>query len=121
MKVDSQGAVQDVCQLPTVDRSNKQQERKQDIAAEQSIAVKQEPSREEVSEAVNFANKAMKMSNYHLEFVMEQNNTRYQVKVIDSDSGDVIREIPSDYMMKFTEKVKNSMDDALGIMLDELA
>jgi flagellar protein FlaG len=80
---------------------------------------KQGPKAEGVQEAVVFANKAMKMANYHLEFEMHEDLNRYQVRLIDSESGDTIREIPSDAMIKFAESIKNTINYAVGILVDE--
>ena len=118
MKVNGQAAVQDV--FPTYIGDGCPRCQNQKSYENLNVVNNPELKEEAVAQAVNIANEALKITNYHLEIVMEENNTRYQVKVVDSDTGEVIREIPPDYMMKFTEKVKDCVHDALGIILDEL-
>mgnify|MGYP000026191757 CR=1 FL=1 len=71
--------------------------------------------------AVQLTNDAIRMVNYHLEFRLHENSGRYQVKVIDSESQKVIREIPPEKMLDFSAQVKKMLDKALGILVDEKA
>ncbi len=120
MKVEGQAVKQDVFPLSTRDISSKVKEKKQETLSESVLAVQNETSREEIVEAVKFANEAIKISMHHLEFVFEDDNPDYQVKVVDSKNGKIIREIPPDYIMKIRENIKNSIEDDLGIILDEI-
>lgn len=78
------------------------------------------PDLQELREAVDTVNNAIKISSYHLEFQLHEESERYQVKVIDNSSGEVIREIPPDYMLKFSARVREMLNNALGIIVDEL-
>lgn len=130
MKVERQAVLQDVLPLSTGDASGKQM-RYQVVpneegtaepgSARQGNAAQKEPGREDIIEAVKLGNEAIKVARYHLEFTIEEEIDRYQVKVVNSDSGEVIREIPPDYMIEFIKNVKRCMDDAIGMILDETA
>lgn len=74
-----------------------------------------------LQEAINTANKAMKLSNYHLQFKLHEGSGRYQVKVIDSETEQVIREIPPENLLEFSAMIKKMLDEALGLLVDEIA
>lgn len=71
--------------------------------------------------AVNITNDAIRIVNYHLEFRLHEDSGRYQVKVIDSESQKVIREIPPEKMLEFSAHIKQMLDKALGFLVDEIA
>ncbi|MEN6349907.1 MAG: flagellar protein FlaG [Syntrophomonas sp.] len=120
MKLDGQAALQDAYPTKVENIIQNREATNSSKAVELKTPEKrQEPKAEEVREAVAFANKAMKMANYHLEFEIHEDINRYQVKVIDSDSGDIIREIPNDAMIKFAEGIKNTINNAVGLLVDE--
>ncbi|MEN6390254.1 MAG: flagellar protein FlaG [Syntrophomonas sp.] len=120
MRLEGQAAMQDAYPTKVETRFTNPETASKDKTAELKMPEqKQKPKAEEVQEAVAFANKAMKMANYHLEFEMHEDINRYQVKVIDSESGDTVREIPSDAMIKFAEGIKNTINRAVGLLVDE--
>lgn len=71
--------------------------------------------------AVELTNEAIRITNYHLEFRLHEDSGRYQVKVIDSQSQKVIREIPPEKMLEFSAQIRQMLDKALGILVDEKA
>ncbi len=71
--------------------------------------------------AVDLTNEAIRITNYHLEFKFHENSGRYQVKVVDTESQQVIREIPAERMLEFSASIKQMLDQALGILVDETA
>lgn len=74
-----------------------------------------------LKQAVDTANEAMKISNYHLQFKLHEGSGRYHVKVIDSATQEVIREIPPEKLLEFSAMVKEMLDKALGLLVDEKA
>lgn len=74
----------------------------------------------DLSAATEMVNKALKMSNYHLEFKLHEESGRYQVKVIDSDSQEVIREIPPEHVLEFSAQVRHMLNKMIGVLVDEL-
>lgn len=74
-----------------------------------------------LKEAIDTANKAMKLSNYHLQFRLHEGSGRYHVKVVDSATDEVIREIPPENLLEFSAMVKKMLDEALGLLVDEKA
>ncbi|MEQ8175987.1 MAG: flagellar protein FlaG [Syntrophomonadaceae bacterium] len=120
MRLEGQAALQDAYPTKVETRLSNPDTASKDKTVELKMPEeKQKPKIEEVQDAVAFANKAMKMANYHLEFEIHEDINRYQVKVINSESGDTIREIPSDAMIKFAEGIKNTINSAVGLLVDE--
>jgi len=67
----------------------------------------------------NVMNEVMKISNHHLQFKVHKRKRRIQVKVIDSDSQKVIREIPPEKILECSAMIKDMLDEMAGILLDE--
>lgn len=77
-------------------------------------------NKEEVHQAIEVANDIMNLSNFHLEFQLHEDSGRFQVRVIDNQSKETIKEIPPDYMLDLTARLKEMINQALGILVDEL-
>jgi uncharacterized FlaG/YvyC family protein len=56
--------------------------------------------------------------NYNLQFTMHQASGRYQVKMIDSVNHEVIREWPADAILEISARLKQVLEQELGILLD---
>lgn len=76
-------------------------------------------NQEEIIKATATVNEAMKLSNYYLEFQLHQESGRYQVKVVDTQSQEVIREIPPQYILDLSAKIKQILNDVAGLLVDE--
>ncbi len=68
-----------------------------------------------VINAIERANKAISGANTKFEFSIHQKTKQIMVKVIDSDTGDVIREIPPEKTLDMVAK----MWEMAGIVVDE--
>lgn len=75
---------------------------------------------EVLKQAVDTANEAFRISNYHLEFQLHEKSGKYQIKVVDTDSNKVIREIPPEYMLEISARIKEVLDKFLGVFVDAL-
>lgn len=82
--------------------------------------VKKRPKKEEIKVATSIMNEVMKMSNHHLQFRVHEDSGRIQVKVIDSESQKVIREIPPEKILECSAMIKDLMEEMAGILLDEV-
>lgn len=120
MRVGGQAALQDSYPGKFENKAQSREAATVDNVADlKKLDKRQEMKPEEIQEAVVFANKAMKAANYHLEFELHEKSNRFQVRVIDSDSGEIIREIPTDAMMKFADNIKDTINHAVGLLVDE--
>lgn len=59
-------------------------------------AAEQQPSPEQLKNVVENINKALKQSNKSLEFSVDTDTKRQLVKLVDTETGDVIRQFPSE-------------------------
>lgn len=79
------------------------------------------PVLKDVQNAVKFSNDVMKLANYHIEFQVQESTSKYQVQVVDNESGGIIREIPPDYMMKIAEQLQGKIQAEAGLLIDKIA
>jgi len=78
---------------------------------------------ESLDQAVDIANKAMEISGYNLEFRIHKESGRVQVKVIDAETKEVIREIPPEQMLRLSASIMEMLENfhkMVGLMVDEL-
>jgi len=73
-------------------------------------------SPEMVKQAVEVMNQAMEIFNYNLQFKIHQATNQVVVKVVDKDSGEIIREIPPEQMLDMMARMR----DAVGVLLDRI-
>lgn len=74
-----------------------------------------EPDRGEVSEIVDRLNKGMRDIHERISFSFHEKTKRIIVSVIDGDTNQVVREIPSKEAIKLLEHIQ----DFLGMLVDE--
>ncbi|MBO8159033.1 flagellar protein FlaG [Thermosyntropha sp.] len=97
-----------------------QKESKLKDGEEKGLKETMPPALERLQQAVETANEAFHISNYHLEFQIHEKSGKYQIKVVDTDSNKVIREIPPEYMLEISASIKEVLDRFLGVFVDAL-
>ncbi|WP_232373497.1 flagellar protein FlaG [Alteromonas sp. RKMC-009] len=63
----------------------------------------------------------LQVQNRNLAFSVDENTNRSVVTVKDSESGDVIRQIPSDEVLKLAERIKTLQEDvgsSVGVLVN---
>lgn len=106
-------ALQDTKQVKNV-----QAERPEEQDKEQQT---QDISSQELSEAVDTLNEASKLRSKHLAFAMNEDSNQIVISVLDNESGEVIRQIPSEEVLEIAAKVRNASvgeDLAVGVLFD---
>lgn len=78
---------------------------------------KQREQNQKVREIAQELNKAMEASNTKLTFVVDQESKKAIVKVVDSETNQVIRQIPSEEAVLVAKKISRLM----GILYDTSA
>jgi flagellar protein FlaG len=81
-------------------------------------------SSETIAIAVAEISEFVQAQNRHLAFSIDENSQRSVVKVTDAESGDVIRQIPSEEVLKLSERIKDLQSDvgaAVGILFNKQA
>ncbi len=84
-----------------------------------SVTNKQEINGEYLKDAINYTNRAVRIIDYHIEFRLYKESGDYQVKVVNNDTGEVLRTIPNDAMMEIAAKIKQRLQESIGIVVDE--
>ena len=73
-------------------------------AAAKQIA-EQQPSATQLQHVVDNVNKALKQSAKNLEFSVDTGTKKSVVKLVDSETGDVIRQFPSEEMLAISRSI----------------
>lgn len=84
--------------------------------------VKADIKNEEVESAVTEINQFVQAQNRQLNFSFDENSKRSVIKVTDSESGDIIRQIPSEDVLKLSERLKELQTDlgaAVGVLFNK--
>lgn len=101
-----------------------QDEPKQAPAEAKQAQAEPESRKMKLEDAVELANTAMKITTYQLQFRIHEESGKIQVKVVDSESGEVIREIPPEQMLEIAAGIKEMLekfDKMVGVLVDKLA
>jgi flagellar protein FlaG len=109
---------QELAQLRPVKADPKQDPQvvKASRAAEEVVKrIDPETSRRELEKAVERLNEQIKKSSYNLNFSFDKASNHVVVKVRSASSGEVIRQIPNDTVLKLAEH----LEDLKGLLQDE--
>lgn len=88
----------------------------QDVSAE--AAAKEEKKKDEVENDIAAANETMRTLNSKLSFrADERSRSGIAVEVVDRETGDVIKQIPSEEMLTILARIR----DAVGVLVDSNA
>lgn len=101
-----------------------QEEPKQAQAESRQAQAEPELSKMKLEDAVELANTAMKVSIYQLQFKIHEDSGKVQVKVVDEETGEVIREIPPEQMLEIAAGIKEMLekfDKMVGVLVDKRA
>ena len=82
------------------------------------IAAKQHPSIVQLQRLIESMNKSIQRNNSSLEFSMDSNSERVLVKLIDTATGDVIRQIPSKEILAIAQSIEQMQQ---GLLLNKKA
>ena len=74
-------------------------------------------SPEDMREVIEVANAALKNANNSLQFQIDESLEQPIVSVVDQDSGEVIRQLPSEEIVR----ISRSIDSMRGVLFDTLS
>lgn len=77
-----------------------------------------QPSIEQLKNVVESINKTLKQANRNLEFSVDKDTNRQVVKLVDSETGDVIRQFPTDEMLAISHAIDQAQE---GLLLKQEA
>ena len=76
-------------------------------------AVKRDPTSAQVQNMVDGANKAMRQINSNLEFSVDEATNKAVVKVVESQTGQVIMQFPTEDMLAITRAIDSAQQSIL--------
>lgn len=68
-------------------------------------ATEQKPTSAQLQNVVDSINKALKQSNKNLEFAVDESTKKSVVKLVDTETGDVIRQFPSEEALAISRSI----------------
>lgn len=86
-----------------------------DIQSAKTDVKKDMRDNRDLKEAVDLANKALFKNNTHLKFQIHEKTKEVMVKIINDESGEVVKEIPPEKMLDMVAKLW----EVAGILIDE--
>jgi flagellar protein FlaG len=88
------------------------------VAADIPIsATPQRPSAEQLKTAVDNINKAMQQSNQSLEFSVDSTTHTPVIKMMDTETGKVIRQFPSEQVLAIAQSIDQYLSEHQGGLL----
>lgn len=84
-------------------------------SAELNYEGNERPSDKDVQSAIEMANKRARMHNTNAQFAYHEETKRISIKIIDSETQEVVKEIPSEETLEMISKLY----DLLGMVVDE--
>ncbi|ALS99085.1 flagellar protein FlaG [Lacimicrobium alkaliphilum] len=93
----------------------------QDIKAQQQSADK-ENSDTGIEDAIEEIREFANLQNRQLDFSVDEDSQRRVIRVLDAETGDVIRQIPSDEVLKLAERIKELQTEvgaAVGVFFNK--
>lgn len=87
-------------------------------AAAPAAAAPAQPSLEELKSAVATINKAMQQSNRNLEFSVDNDTDRTVVRMVDTSTGELIRQFPSEATLAISREIERFQQ---GLLLRQKA
>ncbi len=74
----------------------------------------------EIKKAVDEGNSLLQEVNRNLQFKVDEATKELVIKVVDSESGELVRQIPSEDMLAFIKRIKQ-LDGQQGLMIQDRA
>ena len=85
------------------------------VQAQAASAQKPAPSAAQVQSAVDNINRAMRQSNANVEFSIDQDTNQMIIRVVESGTGQVIRQFPSEEILA----IAKSLDTLQGLLVKQ--
>lgn len=83
-------------------------------AAPQGQMIQSSQSSSDIQEAVTEINEFVQNVQRDLSFNMDEVSGKTVIKVIDRDSGDTVRQIPSEEVLQIARSIRDARDSAIG-------
>ncbi len=94
------------------------------LTADKELDEALQPNQQNLEEAISEVNEFVQTRNKQLNFSVDDDSGKQVVKVTDSDSGDIIRQIPTEEVLSLSRRIKELQMDvgsAVGMFFDKQA
>lgn len=91
------------------------------VVAGSKQAAPQQLSFTQLKTAVESINRVMLQSNLNLEFIVDSDTKKPIVKMVDAETGKLIRQIPSEEMLAITRSIDQFLNFQRGLLLSQKA
>lgn len=109
--------------LPPATASAQEAAQKQALQEAQQATqeVSQQVSEEKAREVVEQLNNHAQLVNRDLHFSVDDDSGRTVIKVVNSETAELIRQIPSEEVLKLSETIRESVDSSTGVIVQTSA
>jgi flagellar protein FlaG len=90
-------------------------------AAPAGQSAKAAPSRNEVDDAVKKLNDSMSVSSQSLEFSVDHDSKQIVVKLIDQNTKEILRQIPTVEALQMAKAIDETLDKKQGLLISQTA
>ncbi|MDH5392553.1 MAG: flagellar protein FlaG [Gammaproteobacteria bacterium] len=97
------------------------QESAQKESLQQTQQASQQVSKEKAREVVEQLNNHAQFVNRDLHFSVDDDSGRTVIKVVNSETAELIRQIPSEEVLKLSETIRESVDSETGFIVQTSA
>lgn len=93
------------------------------VEAQISVAptTPQQPSPQQLKNAVDSVNRAMRQANMSLELSVDSTTKKPVVKMMDSETGELIRQFPSEEVLAIASSIDQFLEFQQGLLLKQKA
>lgn len=103
-----------------------QSQNRQNVAAQEGKTLppeteKQEISSEELQEAVAKLNEHVQQIQRDLQFSVDDSSGHTVVRVVDSETDEVVRQLPSEEALRISRNIKEQLEDGAGLIFNASA
>jgi len=81
----------------------------------------EQPSQEDLGEAVKQLNQYVQQIQRDLLFSVDDSSGRTVIRVVNSETDEVVRQIPSEEVLRIMRALQEQMDDSAGLIFDTSA
>ena len=106
-------------ELPPATTSAQETAKKQ--ALQEAQQAPQEVSQEKAREVVEQLNNHAQFVNRDLHFSVDDDSGRTVIKVVNSETAELIRQIPSEEVLKLSETIRENTDSSTGVIVQTSA
>ncbi len=107
---------------PAEVRQVDKEQQEAEVSSKELPQIADKPQQREIEDAVAEINDAVVSQGRQLNFSVDEDSNRSVVKVTDSETGELIRQVPSDEVLKLARRLQDMQSDvgaAVGVLFNK--